>query len=112
MKYLFTLIIFSVISFSSFSQNTEQNHPEVLLEQHQSDNGFSLEFINQRDLNPSKMEAFKSRLTNHYSELESIDYNQNDDKFILKFSGPSVSNERLDDILIHFHVFNYKIVKK
>lgn len=109
-----TILSFLFLCFLSvsYTQENSRNQPEVIIDQNISQNSMSLSFDNQKEIHESRLEVFKSRLTNYYSELDEIQYDQDSNRFNLILNVTEINKSDLDDILTHFNVYNYSIETK
>ncbi|PHR48155.1 MAG: hypothetical protein COA32_06435 [Fluviicola sp.] len=105
---ILSLLFFCFLSVS-YTQENNNNQPQVTIDQIISQNSMTLSFDNQREINENKLPLFKSRLVNYYTELDDINYDSNDNRFILTLNVTEIEKEDLDGILNHFNVYNYSI---
>lgn len=105
---ILSLLLFCFLSVS-YTQENANDQSLITIDQIVSQKSMTLSFENQREINENKLPVFKSRLVNYYTELDEINYDSNDNRFILTLNVTEIEKEDLDSILNHFNVYNYSI---
>ena len=106
-----TILSFLFLCFLSvsYTQENDSNQSQVKIDQIVSQNSMTLSFDNQKEINENRLDIFKSRLINYYTELDEIDYDSTENRFTLTFNVVEIEKKDLDGILNHFNVYNYFI---
>jgi hypothetical protein len=105
-KIIFTITLF-VLGFTYVSAQEP-----VQLIKTDSDSGSSLQFMNHKSFDVSKIERFTSRLENYYQTVSSIHYNADENTFVIDFLTADIADAELRDILTHFDVYEFTIIQQ
>jgi hypothetical protein len=74
--------------------------------------GSSLQFMNQKSFDVSKIDRFTARLESYYQIVNAIEYYVEENVFVIQFNSVDIEDTELRDILSHFNVYEFTIIQQ
>lgn len=112
MKKILFVAVFVLLNWNFvFCQNVEPDNPLVEISTSIENEKLIYSFTNHKDFEESKIDRFTSRLINYYEIVDNIEYNSQENLFIIDFNSLIIDEQELKEILSHFDVYHYSIIK-